>query len=31
MSLEQLQKNALRNILKEKYETHENALSMLKI
>ena len=31
MSLEQVQKNALRNILKEKYETYENALEVLNI
>ena len=31
MSLERVQKNALRNILKEKYETYENALTTLKI
>ena len=31
MSLERVQKNALRNILKEKYETYENALKMLQI
>ena len=31
MSLERVQKNALRNILKEKYVTYENALEVLNI